>query len=109
MEGGCENSTKMGTEMNNFWAYFQRDGTVEGTSVTREQFAEKRASERSKPFRPKENAGILGDGDRAFQRETSNLSEFGPKRTERLEGRRPPNSDIFKVNGSGRRTNFGHI
>ena len=84
---------------------------VEGTTVTREQFAEKRPSERSKPFRPKENAGILGDGDRAFQRETSNLSEFGPKRAERLEGRRPPNSDLFKVRifGWEADTNLGHL
>ncbi|KAL3080992.1 hypothetical protein niasHS_012792 [Heterodera schachtii] len=76
---------------------WKRDGKIESQTVSRAEFGGKGRPERASPFRPRENGPLLErSGDDEFQRETSNLRDFGPKRAERAEARRPMDSDMFK-------------
>uniref|UniRef100_A0A914GX98 Uncharacterized protein n=1 Tax=Globodera rostochiensis TaxID=31243 RepID=A0A914GX98_GLORO len=74
---------------------WKRDGQFDGKTVSQTEFAAKKQAERAEPFRPREN-GPLVNGSGEFQRETSNLRDYGPKRGERAEARRPIDSDMFK-------------
>uniref|UniRef100_A0A183BLX6 Uncharacterized protein n=2 Tax=Globodera pallida TaxID=36090 RepID=A0A183BLX6_GLOPA len=74
----------------------RRDGQFDGKTVSQTEFAAKKQAERAEPFRPRENGPLVDGGSGEFQRETSNLRDFGPKRSERAEARRPIDSDMFK-------------
>lgn len=72
---------------------------MDSTTVTRSEYVPKKG-ERYTVERPKE-AGFVADSmidDLNLYRQTSNLSDYGPKRAEKLLATRPTDSDVLKVN-----------
>lgn len=75
----------------------QREGQFEGITVSRSEYAQRERGQKTEPFRPRENAPLLADYGSGFQRETSTLSDYGPKSGEKAAPMRPTDSELFRV------------